>query len=378
MYHHADQSWRDRPRFMRDETVTAFSRNLADYVASTKMDGVTILLHGGEPLLAGEERIIRFCSTVRKALEPLGTSVEFAMQTNGVLLTRRWMEVLGHIGITFGVSLDGDQAANDRHRVDHGRRSSHADVERGLRVVQASPHRHLFRGFLSVIDIENDPLATYRYLLNWEPPRLDFLLPEGTHDTPPLGIQGGGGVTRRPTPYADWLIPIFDEWFSNPGQTGIRLFENLIDVLLGGRSQTDGTGEGSFNLVTIETDGAIEDVDLFKAAYPGAPNLGLPSKPPPNVFTTPFADLVSWPTVIGRHRLHMREGLCETCQKCPAVEACGGGFVPHRWSAENGFSNPSVYCADLYKLSSHVNHALGIALKPLIVGENPAVIANKV
>src|ERR671939_380935 len=32
MYHHADQSWRDRPRFMSDETVTAFARNLADYV----------------------------------------------------------------------------------------------------------------------------------------------------------------------------------------------------------------------------------------------------------------------------------------------------------------------------------------------------------
>jgi uncharacterized protein len=376
MYHHADQSWRDRPRFMSDETVAAFARNLADYIGSTKLDAVTVLLHGGEPLLAGEERIIRFCGTVRKALEPQGTSVEFAMQTNGVLLSPRWMEALGSLGITFGVSLDGDRAANDRHRFDHGRGSSHADVERGLRVVQASSHRHLFRGFLSVMDVENDPLETYRYLLSWEPPRLDFLLPEGTHEKPPPGIPGGGDATRKPTPYADWLIPIFDEWFSHPGQTGIRLFENLIDVLLGGRSQTDGTGEGSFNLFTIETDGAVEDVDLFKAAYPGAPGLGLPSQLPPNVFTTPFADLTSWPTVIERHRLNMKEGLCQTCQACPAVEACGGGFVPHRWSVVNGFSNPSVYCADLYKLCAHVNHALGVALKPLLVGKKPVVSAN--
>src|SRR5437764_482266 len=83
-----------------DETVAAFARNLADYVASTRLDAVTVLLHGGEPLLAGEERIIRFCGTVRNALEPLGTSVEFAMQTNGVLLSPRWMEVLGSLGIT--------------------------------------------------------------------------------------------------------------------------------------------------------------------------------------------------------------------------------------------------------------------------------------
>lgn len=373
MYHHADQSWRGRPRFMSDETVNAFARNLAGYVAGVSLGEVTVLLHGGEPLLAGEERIIRFCDTVRKALEPLGTPLEFAMQTNGVLLTPRWMEVLGDLGVTFGVSLDGGQAANDRHRIDHGGKSSHADVERGLRVIQDSPNRHLFRGFLSVMDVENDPIATYRYLLSWEPPRLDFLLPEGTHDNPPPGIRGGGGATRRPTPYADWLIPIFDEWFGHPGQTGIRLFENLIDVLLGGRSQTDGTGEGSFNLFTVETDGAIEDVDLFKAAYPGAPTLGPPSQAPPNVFTTPFAELTSSPTVIERHRLNMIEGLCRTCRDCPAVEACGGGFVAHRWSKEKGFSNPSVYCADLYKLSAHVNRALGIALSPLLGGKDPAV-----
>jgi len=363
---------------MSDETVLAFAHNLANYIASARIDSVTVLLHGGEPLLAGEERLIRFCDTVQKAVECQGGVVEFAMQTNGVLLTPQWMDVLNRFSVTFGISLDGDQAANDRHRVDHGGGSSHKDVERGLRVVQASPHSHLFRGFLSVMDIENDPLETYRYLMSWEPPRLDFLLPEGTHDRPPPGIPGGGGTGRRPTPYADWLIPIFDEWFRNPGQTGIRLFENLIDVLLGGRSQTDGTGEGSFNLVTIETDGAIEDVDLFKAAYAGAPGLGLPSQPPPNVFTTPFNDLTSWPTVIDRHRLQTREGLCQTCCECPAVEACGGGFVPHRWSAEHGFSNPSVYCADLYKLSAHVNRALEISLRPLLIGENPVVLPNRV
>jgi uncharacterized protein len=226
------------------------------------------------------------------------------------------------------------------------------------------------------MDVLTDPVATYQYLLSWEPPRLDFLLPEGTHHTPPPGILGGGGITRTPTPYADWLIPIFDEWFSHPGQTSIRLFENLIDVLLGGRSQTDGTGEGSFNLFTIETDGAIEDVDLFKVAFPGAGKLGLPSQPPPNVFTTSFADLTAWPTVIERHRLNMIEGLCQTCRECPAVEACGGGFIAHRWSPENGFANPSVYCADLYKLSAHVNRALGVALSPLLAGDKPVVFAK--
>jgi uncharacterized protein len=135
MYHHVDQSWRDRPRFMSDETVKAFARNLADYVMSAKIDEVTVLLHGGEPLLAGEQRIVQFCNTIRQTLESQATTVEFAMQTNGVLLTPRWLEVLNEFNVTFGVSLDGNRTANDRHRVDHAGGSSYEDVERALRLL---------------------------------------------------------------------------------------------------------------------------------------------------------------------------------------------------------------------------------------------------
>jgi uncharacterized protein len=36
------------------------------------------------------------------------------------------------------------------------------------------------------------------------------------------------------------------------------------------------------------------------------------------------------------------------------VKICGGGYFPHRYSAKNGFANPSVYCADLKKMISAV------------------------
>jgi uncharacterized protein len=47
-------------------------------------------------------------------------------------------------------------------------------------------------------------------------------------------------------------------------------------------------------------------------------------------------------------------GLCGTCQACPVVSVCGGGYLPHRYSSLNGFANPSVYCRDLMKLIIHV------------------------
>ena len=51
-------------------------------------------------------------------------------------------------------------------------------------------------------------------------------------------------------------------------------------------------------------------------------------------------------------------GLCQTCQDCPVVTSCGGGLYTHRHRSSNGFANPSVYCADLLKLISHIGDRL--------------------
>ena len=40
------------------------------------------------------------------------------------------------------------------------------------------------------------------------------------------------------------------------------------------------------------------------------------------------------------------------------VSSCGGGLYTHRHRAQNGFDNPSVYCADLLALISHVRNHL--------------------
>ena len=51
-------------------------------------------------------------------------------------------------------------------------------------------------------------------------------------------------------------------------------------------------------------------------------------------------------------------GLCQTCQECPVVSSCGGGLYTHRYRAGSGFDNPSVYCADLLKLITHIGSHL--------------------
>ena len=69
------------------------------------------------------------------------------------------------------------------------------------------------------------------------------------------------------------------------------------------------------------------------------------------------------PRMVARHPgIAAREqgiaGLCQTCRECPVVGSCGGGLYTHRYRTGSGFDNPSVYCADLLALISHVGSHL--------------------
>ena len=47
-----------------------------------------------------------------------------------------------------------------------------------------------------------------------------------------------------------------------------------------------------------------------------------------------------------------------TCLECPEMGVCGGGMILHRWSDQNGYDNPSVYCEDQKLLIGHIKERL--------------------
>jgi radical SAM protein with 4Fe4S-binding SPASM domain len=103
----------------------------------------------------------------------------------------------------------------------------------------------------------------------------------------------------------------------------------------------------AYAVVVIESDGAIELVDSLKSAYPGACDTGL------HVSSDPLDAALDHPGVVARQIGLM--ALSETCRHCDLHSLCGGGHYAHRYRSGEGFRNPSVYCADMAKLISHVS-----------------------
>lgn len=330
MYEHNDQSWRRRPRVMSDTVIEATATAIARYVSAYKLPCVSIILHGGEPLLVGHERLELICNVLRAAIAP-EVEVDIGLQTNGTLLDARFLDLFEKHQIKAGVSLDGPPLVHDRLRVFHGGRGSSSDVESGLRRLAARPS--VFGGVVSVIDVTSDPLSVYRYLRSFNPPRIDFLLPDATHDRPP------------PEPaerYGEWLLDIFEDWYREPEAPSIRIFESVIRLLLGGGTLVESIGINDDDLVVVETDGEIEGLDTLKIAYEGAAATG------GLISLEGLRAAETAPAVISR-RLGVRS-LAQTCQDCSLVSICGGGYQPHRYSQQSGFLNPSVYCAALTRI----------------------------
>jgi uncharacterized protein len=337
VYEASDQSWRSRPTVISEETLDQVVRRLTEYVSAINLESVTIILHGGEPLLVGPTRLGRICSELTLALTPV-TTLDLRIHTNAVRLNRDHLRIFDEFGVKVGVSLDGDRVANDRHRLDRRGRSSYERVLRGIDLLRLPEYRHLYQGLLCTVDVANDPVAVHDALTALDPPRIDYLLPHSTWDSPPPG-HGPGGPER---PYAEWLLKIFDRWEEQGRPMPVRTFESVLSTLRGGPSLTEALGLAPSDLAVIETDGTFEQADSLKTAYEGAPATGY------DVFRHGFAEFAEHPGV--RARQLGLAGVSETCRRCPVVESCGGGLYAHRYSGEKGFDNPSVFCADLRSL----------------------------
>ncbi|MEJ8659694.1 FxsB family cyclophane-forming radical SAM/SPASM peptide maturase [Streptomyces sp. MS1.AVA.4] len=345
LYAGPDRTWRDRPAAASPAVLDRTAARIAEHAATHGLREISLVLHGGEPLLAGARRLGAFATLVRDRV-PAGCVVHATVQTNATLLTDARVTTLARHGIRVGLSLDGGLPSHNTLRTDHAGRPSWPSAVRGARLL-AERHPEVYAGILTVVDVRTDPVELYESLLTLGPPALDLLLPHGNWTSPPPGLAAEPSTDPRATPYGDWLVAVFDRWWgAGRRETRVRLFEECLALLLGLPGATESLGLDPVNAVVVETDGALEQVDSLKSAYDTAAATGL------DVFRHTFDDALDHPGIAARQA--GADALAAECRACPLLTVCGGGHYAHRYRAGSGFTNRSVYCADLERLIRHV------------------------
>jgi uncharacterized protein len=351
VYEQADQSWRDRPVLMSRDIRRAAIDRLARHVRAHDLTAVRVVLHGGEPLLYGAGRLAELAEEIRAGIP---SEVELGMQTNGVRLDEPFLEVLRACRIRTGVSVDGTAATHDRHRRTRRGTGSFAAVARALDLLSRPENRAVYAGLLCTVPVDADPVETFEQLTAFDPPAIDLLLPHANWAHPP----------GPPGRYAHWLATVFDHWYAGPHRhVRVRLFDDALSLLLGGHARGEQLGLDPSAVLVIESDGAIEQVDALKSAYPGAAATGL------SVLRDDLDEALTDPGIVAR-QIGMR-ALAGECLRCPVRRVCGGGHYAHRYAPGAGFRNPSVYCADLRIFLDHVRHRLTTDVRRLTAAPVP-------
>jgi uncharacterized protein len=334
---------------MSAEVFAATVHRIMRHCESSGQKSVRISFHGGEPTLIGANTFDGWCRQLRDRL-PLGNAVKIGLQTNGTLLDDEWAAVLKRHDVDVGISIDATPKIHDFYRVDHAGRGSYDRVVRGVEQMQRADVPY---SLLTVMPLGEDPLDVHRHLMSLGCTTVTYLFPDHTYDE----LEDLRGRYGSQTPVADFLIPIFDEWWRSGGsQVRIRNLWNIGRMILGGSSQTEEFGNLATLYGFVDTDGSIQGLDVLRICEAGLHETGL------RVQDHDFAALFTSDSLAARY-IVTPPPLCETCRLCREARTCAGGYLPHRYSQHNGFDNPSVWCADILRLFSHIRTRLGVSLQ---------------
>jgi len=367
MYNMGDSTYKLQPKFMSEKTYIAMFKRAKEHCIEHHINNFSFVIHGGEPLLTGKKYFEKFVETGREIFSDSGVNTLFTLQTNALLLDDEWCEIFQKYGIKVGISLDGLQKDNDKNRIDHAGRGSYDAIVRGVKLLNTKAP-DVRPGILTVININSDPTEIYDHFKKINIKAVDFLIPEATYNQkPPRPVEGKFMFSE--TPYADWLIEMFDNWFND--NTGDRLyvrrFKQYIHSIMGGDVNGDDMGNLHNEVLVVETNGAFEAVDALKVCGEGF------TKNKTNVKDCKIDEALR--TDLAAQYYYSHFNLPKKCLACPINETCGGGYIPHRYSTINGFNNPSVYCNDLMKLITHIQalHLLSKLLVDVILIANIAI-----
>jgi len=336
-YWFRDAAVYDKPKLMSAEVLQQLLLRLEQHVARYSLVDFPVILHGGEPLLWGVDNFHRFAEACEGVSSRTGCEIPIAVTTNGVLVDDEWLDCFEARNISVAISIDGPAHIHDAHRKTFQGTGTHAAVERAARMLVS---RDIGVIALAVCNPAHAPQEYADFFAACGISNYDIMIPDATADEKPSSIA----------PFYNGLFDLWLEANRTTPTSNVRIISDMVAALIGNNAPTEGVGHKPVELCTVMTDGTVEAHDVLRIAGDGFTNTRF------NIFDHAIDDVRSEPRWKAARDASVN--LCEKCRQCKFMNACGGGYLPHRFSRKNGFDNPSVYCDDLYSMFENMQSVL--------------------
>jgi uncharacterized protein len=336
-YWFRDASVYDKPKLMSEEVLLQLLQRIEEHVVTHSLVDFPIILHGGEPLLWGIENFHRVADACEGISSRTGCDIPIAVTTNGVLIDDDWLDCFEQRNIQVAISLDGPEHIHDLHRKTFQGTGTHAAAERAARMLAS---RDIAMSALAVCNPAYPPRDYVEFFANSGIANYDIMIPDATVDETPASVGS----------FYKGLFELWLEANRSKPTVNIRIITDMITAILSNDSPTEGVGYKPIELCTVMTDGSVEAHDVLRIAGDGSNHTRF------NIFEHAIDDVRTEPRWKAARDASIQ--LSEKCQQCKFMNACGGGYLPHRFSKTNGYDNPSVYCDDLYAMFENMQSVL--------------------
>ena len=341
IYHGEDDSWQQMPKTMSQETVDGLIRTIKD-LHSAQTSPPQVVFHGGEPLLFG---VTRFLDLVERIVSEV-PNANLSLQTNGTIYDSRLEKGLREHrrNLSFSLSVDGFMPENDRHRI--GLREE-SKFDRIADTVSRARTAGLLDNILMVVDVKNSPQRIFSFMRWASATSFNLLLKDGDYRHLP-----DGKATVASTEAGQWLLSLYSLYVSADVPFRVKLFDDIsAAIVASSRGLAYRRHRRSTPCVlTIDTNGEIKQVDTLRINPDQADGLDGAT-----VHDGRVSDVLYSSKNIAR--LVTEADVAPKCRRCRFFDACGGGYIQHRFGPD-GYKNPSVYCSDYLYLYEHVEGLL--------------------
>ena len=303
--------------------VTIFQKIFASGWSSCHL---TVIWHAGEPLVLPVS-YYRAAFEAIEALRPPSVELRHSIQTNGMLLSREWCDIIREWGIGLGVSIDGPRHIHDANRVTRAGKGTFDRTIAGVR---------LLRG-------ENVPFHVISVLSNasMDLPEelLEFYLEEGIDDicfnveesegTHVSGLLSSNNSVDR---FRAFLNRFWTLSRQTPQVQFIREIDGMISRIFRPEStKVENSQIDPFGMMNIDCRG---NVSSFSPELLGYKNAAYNDFIVGNILTDSLQDMLRSPAMRAMTR-DISAGV-EACEKeCDYFSVCGGG-APVNKLTENG------------------------------------------
>ncbi len=235
-------------RIMTEDTVDVLIRKINEYQPSA----LSVMFQGGEPTLAGLEFYRSFVKNVK---EKIVCNVNYALQTNGLLVDEAYCKFFKENDFLIGVSLDGNHKTNDRYRKDKNGESVLPQILNACNLLKKNG---VDLNILSVIDDKNaaDIENTWAYFKKKGFDYLQFI----PH------VDEENGVSLSAESYETFLKKSFDLWYNeliNGRYISVRHIDNYIGILMGNPPESCAMCGVCGSYFVVEANGDLYPCDFY-------------------------------------------------------------------------------------------------------------------